>query len=57
MIKFIGTDKIYVSIIPIAPAVNPIMRASALNTLDISFLRAPTLRNMPISFVRSMTDT
>src|SRR3954470_15038271 len=42
---------------PMIPAVNPMIIVSALNTLEMSFLRAPTLRRIPISLVRSMTET
>ena len=42
--------------IPIKPEVIPIIKVSGLNTLEISFLRAPKLLKIPISFVLSKTE-
>jgi len=46
----IGMHKRTVIPIPSAPATNPTISVSALNTLEISFLDAPILRKIPISF-------
>ena len=40
---------------PIAPAVKPIMKVSALKTRETSRFEAPIARRMPISLVRSST--
>ena len=45
-----------VTIIPSNPAAAPIIKVSALNTLDISFLEAPILLKIPISLVLSKTE-
>lgn len=52
-----GIISMYAIKIPISPAVNPMSNVSALNILDMSFLRAPKLLIIPISFVLSTTDT
>src|SRR5574344_8472 len=43
----IGMQSRYETPMPNTPAVNPIITASALNTLDISFFLAPTLLKIP----------
>ena len=47
----IGISNNKVTLIPNAPAINPIIKLSAVNTLLISFLEAPIERKTPISFV------
>ena len=42
--------------IPSAPATNPTISVSALNTLEISLFEAPTERSIPISFVLYRTE-
>ena len=56
MIMFIGMFSSKVTIIPIAPAENPTISVSALNTLEISRFEAPIARRIPISFVLSRTE-
>ena len=51
-----SNDNSRVIIIPSIPAARPSIIASALNTRDISFLRAPIALNIPISFLLSSTD-
>lgn len=56
IIAFIGIVRSTVTRIPITPAVNPRITASALNTREISRFDAPIERRIPISFVRSSTE-
>ena len=56
MIFVIGILSNMVTPIPNNPAINPTIKVSALNTLDISFLEAPIALKIPISFVLSNTD-
>ena len=56
MIILIGIFNSTVSKIPNNPAQAPIIKVSALNTHEISFLEAPILLKMPISFFLSSTD-
>ena len=56
IIAFIGIFNNIVTIIPIAPAPNPTITVSALNTLEISFLDAPILLRIPIYLVLSRTE-
>ena len=51
-----GKKDPYLYCIPTSPASKPIIIVSALNTLEISFLDAPTARKIPISFVLSRTE-
>ena len=51
----IGNVKRYAILPPIMPDTNPIIQVSALNTLEISLLRAPKLLKIPISLVLSKT--
>ena len=53
---FIGIVNNIVIPIPIIPDIKPIIKVSALNTLDISFLDAPIALSIPISFVLSSTE-
>ena len=53
---FIGNVNNTVIPIPIRPDINPTIKVSALNTLEISFLDAPMALNIPISFVLSNTE-
>ena len=55
--ELIGIFKITVNNIPIIPERRPIIKVSALNTLDTSFFLEPKLLKTPISLVRSITDT
>ena len=52
----IGIFNKIVIIIPIHPLVSPIIKVSALNTRETSFLLAPMLLKIPISYVRSNTE-
>ena len=56
IIRFIGIFNNNVIPIPSNPATKPIIKVSALNTLEISFLEAPIALKIPISFVLSSTD-
>ena len=53
---FMGSRISSVMPIPIAPEISPIMKVSALKTLETSFFDAPIERRIPISFVRSRTE-
>ncbi len=57
MIKFTGMFKRRANPMPNIPEPKPIKIVSALNILEISFLRAPKLLMIPISFVLSTTET
>ena len=50
-------ESIYVIPTPITPDTPPIIKASALNNLETSFLRPPRERITPISLTLSITDT
>ena len=56
IMRFIGMFSKSVIMIPRAPAIKPIVMASALNTCEISFFEAPIARRIPISFVLSRTE-
>jgi hypothetical protein len=56
IIAFTGKQKSMVKTIPIMPAATPMIKVSALNTREISFLEAPMALSMPISFVLSRTE-
>ena len=56
IIMFIGIVSNTASIIPIRPAIKPIIKVYAVNTLLISFLLAPTALKIPISLIRSRTE-
>lgn len=56
IILLIGIVSNTVTPIPISPDTKPVMKVSALNTLEISFLDAPIALKIPISFVLSNTE-
>ena len=56
IIKLIGIFINTVIPIPNNPAINPTIKVSALNTLEISFLDAPIALKIPISLVLYKTE-
>ena len=56
MIAFPGISIRSVSPIPINPAHSPMIKVSALNTLEMFFFEAPIALSMPIYFVLSRTE-
>ena len=55
-IALIGIHRMYVTITPSIPDVNPMITVSALNMLETFLFEAPIARRIPISFVLSCTD-
>ena len=56
MIIFIGIVQIPENNTPIKPAIKPIIKVSAVKTLFISLLLAPTALKIPISLILSNTE-